>query len=364
MNLFKTCKDIGAILNPYKEISIDGVDWENVIYVSSRYFVTSNITGALRKKGLLDKLQPELKDYFLYIESLNKERNKALVSQTIEVTGLLNKEGIEPLLLKGVAYLLSGVYTDIGMRIIGDIDILVSEHEAHRALNILIKRGYKYFPEDKISCKEYKEHHHLKPVFHEDRVARVEIHTQLINKTYGELLPLKEIWKKASRLQEHGVSFFVPNIEHSIILNIIHEELGHKGYDFLFISFRSLSDFIMLLEKGSIDWNKIEHIFTQHGYKNLFKSYIYMAHKLLNIPYPYNIKMPAFPKMHWKLITLTLIYPKMRSFILIFSLIGRAIIDKRVRSMVFLFIIKFFIKLKEKKVVSSIKRVLHQRRGI
>ena len=106
------------------EITSQSLPWEPVVELAGEHYMTPALYSALRGKGLLDVVPAELRDYLAAIHSLNCERNRRLVAQAFEIGGILNKIGIEPLLMKGVGNLLVGVYPDSGVRMAGDIDLL------------------------------------------------------------------------------------------------------------------------------------------------------------------------------------------------------------------------------------------------
>jgi len=62
------------------------------------------------------------------VYKLNLARNKQIIEQVKELTSTLNKADISPIFLKGTGNLIDGAYSDIGERIIGDIDFLFPEN--------------------------------------------------------------------------------------------------------------------------------------------------------------------------------------------------------------------------------------------
>ena len=64
---------------------------------------------------------------FTKIYGLNRERNIQILQRIDDITAELNKKNIQPVFLKGTANLLDGLYSDLGERMIGDIDFLVKE---------------------------------------------------------------------------------------------------------------------------------------------------------------------------------------------------------------------------------------------
>lgn len=68
-------------------------------------------------------------------------RNALLLHELEEVVADLQREGVRVVLLKGVALALT-VYESVGLRQIGDVDLLVHSEDISRAQAVLTRRGY------------------------------------------------------------------------------------------------------------------------------------------------------------------------------------------------------------------------------
>ena len=101
--------------------------WNDFIWTCSNHLVLPVIYLKFRKHDLLDYLPEVLANHLEEIYKLNRTRNEQIILQMKEINATLNKAGISPIYLKGTGNLIDGVYSDIGERIIGDIDFLVPE---------------------------------------------------------------------------------------------------------------------------------------------------------------------------------------------------------------------------------------------
>ncbi len=357
MNTLSVYKDIGDILNPdKKELSIK-TSWEDIIYVSTRQLITCALSPTLKERKIFDKLPKELREYFSYIESLNKKRNKKILTQTQEIVKLLNSINITPILLKGVAHIFRGIYPNISARIIGDIDLLIPEEKGKEAISILLANGYKYFEYN----ASFKEHHHLNPLFHEEKIARVEVHTSPINPKYRELFSTDIYWKDAQYMEKDGAKLFLLSREDSIILNISHSGLSHRDYYFLRIPLRDLYDFFLLFREKDIDWEKIEKKFA--NYKGVYRSYLFMVNKIFSIARPQGKGFLIGERFHWYLNKLVLRYPKRKRLIIFSFILLKMFIDKEIRNMILSRINKLFRKKKRLKLLANLKKAINERRG-
>ena len=96
-----------------------GWDWDQTIAVAAREEIIPALHNRLSGP-------PEVSDFLEAIRELNGDRNRQLLRETETLAAILNQAGIEPVLLKGAAYLTTEVYADPASRLLQDIDLLVS----------------------------------------------------------------------------------------------------------------------------------------------------------------------------------------------------------------------------------------------
>ena len=65
--------------------------------------------------------------YFDAVVDRNRKRNNQLLDSLARVVGALNAIDIEPVLLKGAAHLVERIYPVMGLRVVGDLDVLIPE---------------------------------------------------------------------------------------------------------------------------------------------------------------------------------------------------------------------------------------------
>jgi hypothetical protein len=97
---------------------------------------------------------------------------------------LFNKHQINHVFLKGAAMLITKPYDAINERMVGDIDILVSEKDLLRSQQLLIDEGFKAVSNEFSFTKGIfpKLHKHLNRIAHPNYIAAVEIHRRLLIK--------------------------------------------------------------------------------------------------------------------------------------------------------------------------------------
>ena len=114
-----------------------------MVALASELLVTPTLHQALRDPGPWRRAAGGSAGLLAAVHALNGERNRALADQLAEIAAALNAIGTEPVLLKGVAYLVEDLYGDPAARVIGDIDLLVSEERIEDAVGALLAIGYR-----------------------------------------------------------------------------------------------------------------------------------------------------------------------------------------------------------------------------
>ncbi|MEN8188234.1 MAG: nucleotidyltransferase family protein [Thermodesulfobacteriota bacterium] len=106
-----------------------------------------------------------------------RHANQVRLSLLKEVLKLLQQAGIEVVVLKGMV-LASQIYSEIGMRPMRDIDLLLKEESFEDAENVLSGLGFRA----EIPHHVLQEHHHMVPLFKEiDGVhVELELHRRLL----------------------------------------------------------------------------------------------------------------------------------------------------------------------------------------
>jgi hypothetical protein len=230
-----------------KLIAADSVDWEKFVAFCSNHLILPAIYLKFKSNGIIDYLPEELSVHLKDIYDLNLSRNIQILKQLQEITEILNNSNILPIYLKGAGNLLDGLYSDLGERIMGDIDFLVPENDFLLAVQLLQNSGYSY-SSDHPAYLDAKDRMHFPGLYKEDVPAIVEIHHTPVDLTYqrwfnSEMIEMEK--RTVSTLQ----GCYVLSDKHNIILNFIHGQLHHGAHSSGIVSFRDLYDFNMLSKR-------------------------------------------------------------------------------------------------------------------
>ena len=222
------------------------VEWEQIVWVSTGQFVFSALYLQLKRAGLLSELPSDLVEYMKEFADLNRERNQKIIQQAIELTKLLNENGITPVFLKGTAHLLDGLYEDIAERQVGDIDILVDESEMVRVAEILIDCGYT--PLGKYNPRDFKATKHYPRLQNFNQVASVEVHRQILGYPSCKYIDGRTLITNSKNL-DLPVKACVLCDQHQIIHNILHVQISHEDFYYARVNIRQGYDLYLLSQR-------------------------------------------------------------------------------------------------------------------
>jgi len=230
------------------KINADSIDWQQFVVFCSDHLILPVIYLKFQAYGIIEYLPIELSEHLKEIYELNLSRNNQILKQLQEITEILNSNNIFPVYLKGAGNLLDGLYSNIGERIMGDIDFLVSEKDFLLAVQLLQNAGYSY-SSDHPAYLDAMDRKHFPGLFKEDVPAIVEIHHTAVDLTYQGWFN-SEIIRSEKRTVTTLKGCFILSDKHNIILNFIHGQLHHGGHFSGIVSFRDLYDLNLLFKRS------------------------------------------------------------------------------------------------------------------
>jgi hypothetical protein len=295
---------IAELLHPNAKVSsyyfpAPQIFWDRLIQLGSSQLVLPAIYGALKRKKLVDHAPIDLVSYLKEITDLNLKRNTAILKQIDFLSELFNKNKINHVFLKGAAMLITKRYDTINERMVGDIDILVSENDLSRSQQILIDEGFKaVFNEFSFTKDVFPEnyHKHLKRISHPNYIAAVEIHRRLLIKENHLLLSKDVLENKLQFKQGH----WIPSKQHLWQHAVLNWQYNDSGMIRNELSFRTVVDVLYLEPKDVLVEVKTGSRAMKSFYSLLslyyinFKTYYYQK----KIVYRLKLQSKTFQKLH------------------------------------------------------------------
>ncbi len=258
-------------LSVAKQIKQQEVDWDNVVKVSTAQFVFPALYCNLKRRNLLSYLPEDLVSYMEHITHLNRERNLEIIKQAKEINSLLKENGITPIFLKGVAFLLQDFYHDIAERMVGDIDFLVSKKDILPTISILKNKGYFEFLSEAILLLDHRHYPRLK---NNDGIAAVEVHTEMTKVGYRKEFNFSIIEKS---IYQQGLLNFL-SYSDQLALTLISIQINDLGQYYKTISLRNSYDVFMLS-------TKVNSLKAISNFNKLFiplNNFLAITHKVLS----------------------------------------------------------------------------------
>jgi hypothetical protein len=251
------------------------IDWTKFVALCSNHLITPAIYPIFRKTNILSLLSEDLQSYLKEIYELSFLRNQMILEQIIEICNLLATINIYPILLKGAGNLTDNLYPDLAVRIMGDIDLLVTEDEYLAAAQILINSGY---TESKLFyCDDLKLLKHYPRLLQEDKAAAVEIHRIPVDEDYLKWFN-QDMIRKNIKNAECLPYCHVLSDEDKVILNFIHSQLTNKGDKSGVLMLRDIYDLYLL--SGRVNLN---HLFPLIKPNRKAGDYFFLSQKILGV---------------------------------------------------------------------------------
>jgi len=259
----------------------DDANCQNFVQICSNHWILPAIYLKFQTHEILPQLPEELSKFLEEVYLLNLHRNEQILKQVQEITLLLNKHEIFPTLLKGAGNLLDGLYSGIGERMMGDIDLLVSEVDYLRAAQLLENDGYAHNTPSFFEVKDMK---HYPRLYKKGNTADVEIHRLPVRIEFTKMYNT-EIINQEKKIFDEGFTCFVLSDKHKVIHNFIHSQLSNNGHRNGVVPIRDLFDLYLLSKRTNISQTLQ---FIQH--KSKAETYFLYACKAFNKPNLFNHK--------------------------------------------------------------------------
>jgi hypothetical protein len=238
-------------------VHAQGMDWERVVSYASADLVLPALAAALNDLGLSPSLDPTLGAFLDAVHAANTERNNELRDELSGVVDILNRVGIEPMLLKGAIRLIDGLYPDHGWRMLRDLDLLVPNALLPAAQRALQMAGY-------VAAGPGGEWRRS------GGACQIDLHTEpFCSPRQVRLLPAVHVLERARRISFGDAAVGIPSVEHQVLHLIGHCQIRHLGHAFGRVGLRHRLEAAALVQWGHepIDWAAVSQRFMAAGYR-------------------------------------------------------------------------------------------------
>lgn len=260
----------------------NGIRWKSMIAAGSRHNVTPALAYCCRnQEGVPD----DVRAYFEAVLELNTHRNALLLDALERTVRSLAPVVVEPVLLKGAAALVEGLYPTSGARVLGDLDVLIPADRATDAVRALERDGFR---RPAAGHHDFTGHHHLAPMVDRVTDAQVELHTAVLPSGLAGILPAAAFEGDAVPMPFRGLRVRLPSATGRVAHNIAHSAIVDGLYDADDIELRQLLDLVMIRARhgGEIDWRELAARFVAAGFGRVLSTTLQDAAELFGVPAP------------------------------------------------------------------------------
>ncbi len=233
-----------VLRDPAVAMDLRPLEWDLLLRQARRGVLLAKLAVLL--EPWLDSIPPGPRHH-LHAALLTAARQSKLAHWEVDrIRAALQPLGVEPILLKGTAYLMAGLPASQG-RVFGDVDILVPKARIAEIEASLLAHGWNFQEElDAYDERYYREWmHEIPPLTHEDRGSSLDVHHTILPPSARIQVNTAALFEDTRELPtQRGVRVLAPvtMVLHSAA-HLFHEGELEKGLRDLFDLDALLRDF-------------------------------------------------------------------------------------------------------------------------
>jgi hypothetical protein len=268
----------------------DNLPWEQLIEASSYHYVTPFLAWSLQNN---EKVDPEVKEYLAAVLMLNTQRNQQLMLVIKRVAQALNAIDIVPILFKGAAHLANALYPSPGLRIAGDIDLLLPVERAPDIGKALKQAG---LDAEETPALVKMENPDL-PHFRDPATGAIlDIQNEIAPRKWQAIVEPVGFEARCRLIALSGAEVRIPGPTDLVAHSIVHNQIKDRYYQRNIVQLRQLLDLAFLCDRyeGEIDWMELESRFEKAGNAPVLSTNFHFVEALLHRDVP-RFKCPPRP---------------------------------------------------------------------
>lgn len=253
--------------------SMTDKDWMDIVSMAQRLGIASLLYDRLKRRSVIVPSHPLSILHAAYLHTAM--RNTRVYHFLDEILTALSTNKIPVIVMKG-AYLAKGVYDNIAVRPMGDVDVLVHNEHLGQTANIFCNLGY--IPSEPINDSEMHKRHHL-PTFSKPNGIKIEVHGSETFIGISMPLPrdeLTNLWNRVREFMLGDQSVYVFSPEDQLLYLCLHASISHC----FVVDLRPFFDIaeIICYYKEELDWQIVFGRAKQWRVENAAKLVLYLAY--------------------------------------------------------------------------------------
>ncbi len=266
----------------------ESLSWQRVVQEARWHRLSAFLFWHLRDLDLQDLVPSEVMRELKRVYHENLSRNLFFRSDLREALDALRREGIPTIVLKGAA-LAEGVYQNIGLRAMGDIDLLVPHEMADKAFSTV--QGIGYAPKESAERQKQRltTHHHLAQLFGLGKPSIIEIHTHIVEPSNVMRFEISGFWDRAVETDIAGTRALTLSPGDLLIHLAIHFFKDRNSSSNTALG--QLCDIARVARfyESRIDWRSLCRVISESGLSGPVYCAFYPAMMLLDAPIPVDV---------------------------------------------------------------------------
>ena len=209
---------------------LSGADWEGLLELAADQKVTPLLYHGLLRRGLEGAVPADVWQSLRQAYLTNAAHGLKIYAELGSVLAALGREGIPVILLKGV-HLAAAVYRQPALRIIGDVDLLVTAADLQRGVAPLSGLGYRSVRSFEADTRaDLAAGLHL-PKLVKPEAANLEMHWSITPFGRPFSIAPDELWERAVPISVEGVDALALAPEDLLLHVCMHVAYMH-GFNF------------------------------------------------------------------------------------------------------------------------------------
>lgn len=263
-------------VEPLKDVTPE--QWCAVAHLAQQHRLVEFLYSQLKKQGLAPRVPAELLQSLRADYLRTAKRNLRIYQELRGLFAGFQRAGIDGILLKG-AYLAEEVYGDVGVRPMGDADVLVKKQDLERVAKVMQDLGYARTNQlDEMIAEDY----HF-AWMHTGHGLMVEIHWDLIDSLAGIHVNMDALWERVRPARIAGTWMHGLSAEDQLLHLCIHTT--KHIFD---IGLRAMCDLTETVRRfhDSMDWDCLRRRTDQWNAARAVYVNLRLAKELLHAPVP------------------------------------------------------------------------------
>ncbi len=189
--------------------------------------------------------------------------------QIVELGSALNAVDIDPIFVKGAAFIVEAGMNPQPWRPMCDLDFLVEPSEVDQVVSVAKTLGYQA-----VHARYSAKHDvHFPMLLRPPDVVGLEPHTKLTWAVLPKFFSPDEFRKNSVRVDAGEFRLRIPSDSHRMAHLVVHAQISGHRYDRYEFVLRDLLDCLVLSRRPSVDMDQLETQFVAAGYGEHFRAF-------------------------------------------------------------------------------------------